>query len=453
MTPGDDFARIYAEALLKDVGYEGNVADMELQHPALAWAASGCMEVTGRANGPALMCPAPLAGIADGALLALAAMSEITRFDGWRGTALLGQRARLMNLRRQGAISAGGSCRLLPCRDGWLAISLARYDDWDCVPAWLEDPACISWQRIASSLQDQDVDMVLERARLLGLAVARADRAEPPCGWCDGVAAKPIAERRSHAPLVLDLSSLWAGPLCSALLRRAGAHVVKVESLVRPDGARLGHGGFYDFLNSGKASVALDFQADPGRAQLRNLMLRADIVIASSRPRALRQIGINAAEIMAENPGVTWVSITGHGGNPPASEWIGFGDDSAAAGGLCAAMQAAHGEMVFCGDAIADPLTGMHAAVAAWAGWLQGGGRKINLSLRGVVAHCVAVGASDDPARRSRKWTALVAQNQPATLPLPKAESAARAFGADTRAVLADIGMSSGAVQPTPYHC
>ena len=39
-------------------------------------------------------------------------------------------------------------------------------------------------------------------------------------------------------PLVVDLSALWAGPLCAHLLGLAGARVVKVESLGRPDGAR-----------------------------------------------------------------------------------------------------------------------------------------------------------------------------------------------------------------------
>ena len=436
------FACGYAAALLEDVGWHGNVPDRDVQHPALAWAAGLCMEVTGRADGPGLMCPAPVAGAADGALLALAAMSAPGRFDGWRGAALLGQRARLMDLHRHGAVSAGGMCRLLQCQDGWLALSLVRDEDWASVPAWLEDPDNVSWDYIAAALRGVDIATVLARARLLGLAVARADGATAPEPWHDVTLTERSDGKRRKRPVVLDLSSLWAGPLCGALLRRAGADVIKVESAARPDGARLGHSGFYDFLNAGKASVALDFRAARGVAALRDMMLRADIIIEGSRPRALRQIGIDADAILLENPGVTWVSITGHGSKLPASEWIGFGDDAAAAGGLCSAMAAAHGEMVFCGDAIADPLTGLHAAVAAWAAWLQGGGRKISLSLRGVAAHCVAVGAADELARRARDWAGLVARAQPAMLALPAADGVARAIGADTQAVLSDFGVA-----------
>jgi crotonobetainyl-CoA:carnitine CoA-transferase CaiB-like acyl-CoA transferase len=156
----------------------------------------------------------------------------------------------------------------------------------------------------------------------------------------------------------------------------------------------------------------------------------------------LRQIGIDATDILAESPGLTWVSITGHGSEPPASEWIGFGDDAAASAGLCHAMAAAHGAFMFCGDAIADPLTGLHAAVAAWASWLSGGGRKIDLSLRGVSVHCAVAGATDEPVRRVRDWAALVERAQPAMLALPVEDGVARVLGADTQAVLSGLGVA-----------
>src|SRR5262249_1870616 len=111
-------------------------------------------------------------------------------------------------------------------------------------------------------------------------------------------------------PLVVDLSSLWAGPLCSHLLLAGGARGVKVESIGRPDGARADTTGFFDLLNHGKASVALDLPSTYGLAQLRRLVAAADVVIEGSRPRALRRWGIDPAT--ADGPQV-WVSITGHG--------------------------------------------------------------------------------------------------------------------------------------------
>ena len=90
---------------------------------------------------------------------------------------------------------------------------------------------------------------------------------------------------------VVDLTALWAGPLCGDLLARGGAQVVKVESLGRPDGARRGPAAFFDQLNAHKRSVALDFTTTGGRARLAGLLVAADVVLESSRPRALDQLG------------------------------------------------------------------------------------------------------------------------------------------------------------------
>ena len=60
---------------------------------------------------------------------------------------------------------------------------------------------------------------------------------------------------------MVDLSALWAGPLAASLLLEAGARVVKVEARDRPDGARSGPRPFFDLLNAGKESVAIDLSA------------------------------------------------------------------------------------------------------------------------------------------------------------------------------------------------
>ena len=59
-------------------------------------------------------------------------------FPGLDALALLGERAALMGLWRRGAVSCGGSCRLLPSADGFMAVSLPRAEDMESVPAWLE---------------------------------------------------------------------------------------------------------------------------------------------------------------------------------------------------------------------------------------------------------------------------------------------------------------------------
>jgi crotonobetainyl-CoA:carnitine CoA-transferase CaiB-like acyl-CoA transferase len=112
---------------------------------------------------------------------------------------------------------------------------------------------------------------------------------------------------------VVDLSTLWAGPLASHLMQLGGARVVKVESTSRPDGARRGPARFFDLLHAGKESVALDFTSPTGRRALVSLVARADIVLESARPRAMHQLGIDPAALVRARPGLTWISITGYG--------------------------------------------------------------------------------------------------------------------------------------------
>ena len=219
-----------------------------------------------------------------------------------------------------------------------------------------------------------------------------------------GTGARP---RRVEGLLVADLSSLWAGPLCGQLLARAGAVVVKVESPSRPDGTRRGEPAFFDWMNSGKLSYAVDFDGDT--EALRRLLDAADIVIEGSRPAALQRRGLSADD-MPGRTGRIWLRISGYRDQPDRPA---FGDDAAVAGGLVGA--AADGP-VFCGDAIADPLTGLEAVRAVGQSLRRGGGEVIDVSMAQVAARYAALPQSTDsdapakspkrrrPPRRRRRW-------------------------------------------------
>jgi len=447
----------YAARLLDALdGRDVDLPRRRAVHPATRWWECGAMALTGPRSGPALMCPLPLASCADGALLALQALAAAPEGTLPPGGELLGERAALSELARNGRIAPGGACRLLNCADGRIALTLARLEDWASLPVWLATEEWLGanfpeaeisareaiWGGVASAVAGQSVDALVESGRLLSLAIA-ADRlpVEPGSAWFEIDCEHPGSPRRGREPpLVVDLSSLWAGPLCTHLLAMLGARVIKVESTVRPDGARAGNRAFYDLLNHGKASVALDLQSIDGRDMLRRLLATADIVVEASRPRALLQLGIDPAEYCAAGRALTWISLTGHGRRAPEGAWIAFGDDAAIAAGLGALMQRATGEVLFCGDAIADPLAGMHAALAAWCSHRRGGARRISLSLRGVLGHCIRFGDPIDAEAlrdRQHRWTALLHAAAHDTRP-PRARDprgAARPFGADTAAV------------------
>jgi crotonobetainyl-CoA:carnitine CoA-transferase CaiB-like acyl-CoA transferase len=183
--------------------------------------------------------------------------------------------------------------------------------------------------------------------------------------------------------LVVDLSALWAGPLCGQLLQQGGARVVKVESTTRPDGARLGPPAFFDLLHAGQECVGLDFRSTAGRAKLRRLLMRADVVIEASRPRALDQLGVGAEDILAPDGPRVWVSITGFGRSASGARRVAFGDDAAVAGGLVVWDGDAP---CFCADAIADPATGLLAATAVLIALGRGGRWLLDIALSGVAA-------------------------------------------------------------------
>ena len=273
-------------------------------------------------------------------------------------------------------------------------MSLARPSDREAVPAWLalaraaaseaspdrSGDAAGGWPELAASVGRLRGSALAEAAALIGLPVGVLGERSPDS--CHGVRSTSFGSAATRRPLrVVDLSSLWAGPLCAAILGAAGAQVTKVEASGRPDGARRGSPELFGRLNGDKALVSLDLAAPGGRLALAELVARADVVVESSRPRALEQLGIVAAteRAGADGPHV-WVSITGHGRSSPR---VAFGDDAAVAGGLVVATP---GGPRFCGDAAADPLAGLTAAAAALEALAAGERVLVDVALSGVAA-------------------------------------------------------------------
>ncbi|MGV9408746.1 CoA transferase [Nocardia sp. NPDC003693] len=391
------------------------------------------MALSGRAEGPPLAAPGePAARVARG----LARTAELVwERTGSRpelpGVGMLGERAALAGLTRRGPESCGGAFRVLRTADGHLGLSLPRAEDLELLPALTEAavPKGDPWQAVTRWAVEHSTETAAARVRMLGLAGA----------------AVPAPERRSRAgvlvtefgprthrrtrPVVVDLTALWAGPLCAHLLGLGGAQVIKVESHARPDGARRGAPGFFDLLHHGHAMVALNFRDPHDIDRLRHLIAEADLVLEGSRPRALRQLGIDAAACAAQ--GTSWLSITAHGRD---SDAIGFGDDVAAAAGLVITDNDA---VLPCGDALADPLTGVCAAEAAASALLAENARLIDVSMLHVAAE-TATGTVEEHSvylRGERWWVESAVGRYP--VEPPRARSApgpAGSLGADNAA-------------------
>lgn len=389
--------------------------------------------------------PIPLSRWADRQLRHLAELTGSARIGSLDGAGILAERAALGGFRIGGQVSAGpGSSRLLPTGDGgWFALTLARHEDRELLPALFGDDSfdITDDLAIAKRVRQRDCLDLLRTGRTLGLAVACADE-HPAAGPQDAVTHGPVLRRRSgQRPRVIDLSSLWAGPLAGHLFWLAGADVLKVESLTRPDGMRRGDPALFGVVNQGKGNVALDIAVSSGREALLSLVRQADIVIESSRPRALLQLGIDADALVREVPGLIWLSITGHGAVGECASWAGMGNDCAVAGGLSRALVQAGGRMAFVGDAVADPLTGIMAALVGWRAYLTGAACRVGLSMSAIVATALREErAYDAPALNAelRGWDGAVGQPFPAVTGRA-VEAVVAPFGADTAHCLARL--------------
>jgi hypothetical protein len=444
--PGGDPSCGYARRLLALLGAGCAVEEVAGPSAAHAWAESGSMALTGHSDGAPRFGPDGVVHAAQGAMLALRALAggpgPVSEID---PLGLLGERAAHFGWLRRGRSSVGGSCRLLRTLGGWIALNLARPEDWELLPAWLERPAS-TWAHVEPFAAASSLTTLVERARLLGLPVSACGggwvpRDEPPPWRVASLGPRCSQRSPSQRPRVVDLSSLWAGPLATHLLERAGADVVKVESIERPDGSRRGPASFFDALNAGKHSVALGFGTAEGRSQLARLIDSADIVVESARPRALKQLGIDAESWVTARPGRTWVAITGYGRGEPQANWVAFGDDAAVAAGLAEAVRDPEGPL-FCGDAIADPLTGLHAAVAALGAFRTGGGQLLDINLCDVACAALKSGEPTPAAwpvvHAGSGWEALI-DTERVKVAVPRARPVtdrARPLGADTAAQL-----------------
>jgi CoA-transferase family III len=307
--------------------------------------------------------------------------AAVAQLVGHQGLGLLTERATLLGLRRSGLVSCGGATHLLRAADGWVAVSLARSDDFTSLPAWLGvDPSVDPWALVESAVRERTVADVVETAGLLGLACsAVGEMTDRRAVLVDRVG--PAQPTSLEGLIIANLASLWAGPLAANILARLGAQVITVESSSRPDGARVTP-AFYDRLHAGCTSITLPLASTYGQARLAELLQRVDVVIEGSRSRALAQMGIDARAVVESGPRL-WVSITSHGRSQEFAHRIGYGDDAAAAGGLVGWRL---GEPRFLADALADPLAGLSAAAAIVQLIEQGGRWLVDVSLARVAA-------------------------------------------------------------------
>jgi len=198
---------------------------------------------------------------------------------------------------------------------------------------------------------------------------------------------------------VLDMSQAISGPYAARILSDLGADVLRLES-PRTDVTEYfgvvqdGRSGMYAQMNAGKRSVGIDLAA-PGSVDLvRRLAAAADVLIENFRPGVMDRLGLSYASLSAAQPRLIMVSVSGFG---PDSQRRALAPVIHAESGILARQaDLDEREPTDLPLALADTVTGLHAAIAALAALhhraATGRGQHIGLSMLAAVA------ASDDHA-------------------------------------------------------
>ena len=173
---------------------------------------------------------------------------------------------------------------------------------------------------------------------------------------------------------VLDLSRVFAGPLCGQVLADFGAEVIKVEHPGRGDdtrdwGMRIGktETTYYNGMNRNKRSITLDLQSPEGLRIVQQLLPQVDVLIHNFKTGGAEKLGLGHEQLKAFKPDLIYCAIAGYDSSGPEAARPGYDLVIQGEAGLMALNGDAHMPPLKFGVAVVDMMTGMYAAQAVLA--------------------------------------------------------------------------------------
>jgi crotonobetainyl-CoA:carnitine CoA-transferase CaiB-like acyl-CoA transferase len=208
----------------------------------------------------------------------------------------------------------------------------------------------------------------------------------------------------SETPLaglrVLELGAFIAGPFAGQLLGDLGADVIKVEppgtgDIMRRYGVRVAKTDgsieslWWPAIARNKRSVAIDLRTDEGRALVRRIAGRCDVVVENFRPGTVEKWGLDYATLAAANPGVVLVHVSGFGQTGPRAAEPGFGSIGEAMGGIRHTTGEPDRPPARTGVSIGDSLAALFAVVGTLAALHErtrsGTGQEVDVAIYEAV--------------------------------------------------------------------
>ena len=168
---------------------------------------------------------------------------------------------------------------------------------------------------------------------------------------------------------VVEMGQLIAGPFCGKTPAEFGADVVKIEPPGAGDPLRQwrlikdGTSVWWQVQSRNKRSVALDLRQAEGQQLARDLLAQADVLIENFRPGTLEGWGLSPEDLMALNPRLIVVRISGYGQTGPYRDLPGFGAIGEAMGGLRHLTGEPGRVPVRVGVSLGDTLAALHATI------------------------------------------------------------------------------------------
>ena len=197
---------------------------------------------------------------------------------------------------------------------------------------------------------------------------------------------------------VVELGQLIAGPFAAKTLADFGAEVIKIEPPGAGDPLRKwrllkdGTSVWWQVQSRNKRSLALDLRTPEGQDVVRKLAAEADVLIENFRPGAMEGWKLGPEELLAANPRLIVLRISGYGQTGPYRNRPGFGVVAEAMGGL-RHLTAEPGRVpVRVGVSIGDTLAALHGVIgillALQHRHTSGRGQVIDVALYEAVFNC-----------------------------------------------------------------
>ena len=203
---------------------------------------------------------------------------------------------------------------------------------------------------------------------------------------------------------VVDLTTVWVGPIVTRVLADLGATIIKIEAPGRPDRARAAfvagndtsgeywnnRSQYWAVRNAGKKSLILDLASDQGRSVLLRLIEDADVLIENFTPGVVGRLGVAYEDLKARFPRLIVMSLSGYGQTGPDRTRPAYGMTMEVASGPASVTGYRDGGAQKTGQTWVDGYAGLHGTAALVAALIyrerSGRGQYIDVSMQEATA-------------------------------------------------------------------